>query len=143
MKKEKINFTEFLRGAGYKATPARIILMEVLEKEKHPVNIAFLRKGLKGKIDQATIYRTLNSLVESNFVNKTQIDNSSAYFELAFGRKHHHHIVCTNCQKIEDFTMSDEEVVEKRAIQNSKVFSKITNHIFELYGLCDSCIEKV
>ncbi len=138
MKKET-NFTELLRNAGYKATPSRIQILDVLAKEQHPVNIAFLYKKLKGKMDQTTIYRTLNSLVESKFVNKTQIDNLAAYFELALGRAHHHHIVCTSCQKIEDFMVSDEERLEKQALQKSKSFSKITSHTFELYGLCNFC----
>ena len=59
------------------------------------------------------------------------------------GKKHHHHLICTNCNRIIDYTdFVDEEIklleqTEKGLLK--KYNFKSTNHIIQFYGLCEKC----
>jgi len=69
-----------------------------------------------------------------------------ARYELAEGPKgarHHHHLVCTGCNKVIDYTdFIDEEVDLLRQTEKGlekKYNFKINDHVIQFYGLCDKC----
>jgi Fur family ferric uptake transcriptional regulator len=79
-------------------------------------------------------------------VYKLDFGDGRARYELAEGPKgahHHHHLVCTSCNKVIDYTdFIDEEVELLRETEKgleAKYNFKITNHLIQFYGLCDKC----
>jgi len=96
-----------------------------------------------------TIYRTLNVLSNLGIVCKLDFGDGRSRYELAEGTEdthHHHHLVCTNCNKVIDYTnFIDEELELLRKTEKglgAKYNFKITNHIIQFYGLCDKCSGK-
>jgi len=93
-----------------------------------------------------TVYRTLELLVDMGLVFKFDFGDKRARYELSQGpmsKKHHHHLVCTNCGRIIDYTdFIDEEKELLRRTEaglSEKYNFKITNHLIQFYGLCEEC----
>lgn len=128
-----------LRGAGFRATKPRLLAVSFLQKKRNPLLISEMISGLQSnKIDQVTLYRMIEAFTRAGIVREVNLQGERPRYELADLEHDHHHIVCTNCRKVEDFVGCDSERMEKKALSQSH-FSKITGHSFDLYGLCDSC----
>lgn len=135
------NFEEVLRKGGYKATPGRVLLLQTLFGEDKPVTVSYLEKKLKSAVDKVTLYRALESMVASGVVREVDFRHGHGHFELAVLRKHHHHIVCTNCGLVEDVNCNTEPFV-KQVIKKAKSFNTVTDHSMEFFGLCKNCENK-
>jgi len=103
-----------------------------------------LSKAYPG-IGQSTIYRTLSLLVQTGFLNKIDIGNGPSRYEYRSGSKkaHHHHLICTKCGKIIDYSdfIDEEEKLVKEAEKNiaGKYNFQVKDHNIEFYGLCKEC----
>jgi len=91
------------------------------------------------KINEVTVYRTLSSLEKGGILKRVDLRKDSVYFELA--DQHHHHMVCTNCNLVEDFENSAIEKLLKRIVDQSSKFKNIKEHSLELFGLCRICVK--
>lgn len=129
-------FADILREKGEKATRARTELLRALERERFPVSIKELGKKVKAP-DQSTLYRTLATLVGIGLVREAVVDKKEARYEIAVGREHHHHIVCTSCGYMEDVHVCPEDSFASNPL--SSRFSRITGHTLEFFGLCKRC----
>ena len=140
------------RGCGYRLTAGREAILEVLSKaDKHlsaediymKVHPAYPNIGL------TTIYRTLDILVNLGLIFKFDFGDGRARYELAEGSKrstHHHHLICTNCKRIIDYTDFVDDEIEllkqtERGLSEKYNFA-ITNHLIQFYGLCEKCKKK-
>lgn len=141
-----------LRGCGYRWTMPRQTILDVLSKtEKHlsAEDIYLTVHKVYPAIGLTTVYRTLELLVQMGLVFKFDFGDGRARYELAEGPKgtrHHHHLVCTGCNRVIDYTdFIDEEIELLTQTEKglSKKFNfKITNHLIQFYGLCDKCQKK-
>lgn len=136
----KNDFKQLIHRHGIKATPGRIRLLEFLAKAPKPVSIKEIAKvvGSNTFLDQATIYRTLELFKNLGIVRQIDFQKGYAYYESA-DRSDHHHLVCRNCGRVEDFTGCNAEDMIKHALKQSKLFSNVEEHSLELFGLCNSC----
>jgi Fe2+ or Zn2+ uptake regulation protein len=130
-----------LNNLGLKATPGRIRLLALLQKTTTPLTIQDMLKGLSQSMDQATLYRNLEALTAANLVRQLEFKKGKAYYELS-DRHDHHHIVCRDCGQIEDFVGCDFDKLAAKALKQSRKFSAIKEHSFEMFGICDSCTVK-
>ena len=115
----------------------REAILSSLKKNEKPLSYFDIQKALekkKIKANKTTIYREFNFLKNEDIISEVQ-------YELA-SRDHHHHIICTECNSIKDFTSDDSEKIINKITKNVPGFAKITNHSFELFGLCKSCAKK-
>jgi Fur family ferric uptake transcriptional regulator len=136
--KEKQDFKELLKGVGFKATPGRLLLLEALQKELEPLPVLEIQKKLKNKLNEVTLYRALEAFATAGLVRRVDLNHDHAHYELAVGREHHDHVVCTDCGIIEDIEGCALVPLEKRALTQSK-FKSIYSHNLEFFGLCRSC----
>lgn len=96
-------------------------------------------------IGLTTVYRTLDLLVRTGFINKLDIGDGQSRYEFKSSQKteHHHHLICTNCGKIIDYSdFIDEEVelVQKAEKNLAKKYNFVVqDHNIEFYGLCKDC----
>jgi len=134
MQPAQFDYKEILRARGHKATPGRILLLTMLMLESKPVTVSYLEKKLQNSIDKVTLYRSLQSMVESGLVREIDFRHGHTHYEMEVSRPHHHHIVCVSCNKIEDTTCDIVPVVKK-----SSMFKEITDHAVEFFGRCRSC----
>jgi Fe2+ or Zn2+ uptake regulation protein len=135
----KAQFTLLLRESGHKATPSRLSLLQILAKADHPLSIPDILRQAGGRLNQATVYRALESLVEVSIVRRIDMQHTHAHYELAAGAKHHHHLICKHCGKVEDVDTCDVEDIERSVLKKSKSFASIQNHSLEFFGLCKKC----
>lgn len=137
------------RGHGYRLTIPRGAILDVLSKtHKHlsAEDIYIAVHKLYPSVGLTTVYRTLELLVQMGLVFKFDFGDGRARYELSEGPKgarHHHHLVCTNCGRVIDYTdFIDEEVELLNQIEKglSKKYNfEITNHVIQFYGLCEQC----
>jgi Fur family ferric uptake transcriptional regulator len=140
------------RGCGYRITSGREAILEVLSKSDKHLSAEDIYIKVHPKypnIGLTTIYRTLDVLVDLGLVFKFDFGDKRARYELSEGPKgahHHHHLICTNCNRVIDYTDFIDEEVELLN-QTEKGLSKkydfrITNHLIQFYGLCNNCAKK-
>lgn len=126
-----------LRKAGLKVTLPRIKIMEVLEtsKKRHLSAEDIYRKllGAGEDIGLATVYRVLSQFEEAGIVNRNNFETDHSVFELAEG-KHHDHIVCLDCGRVEEFL--DETIETRQESVADKLGFDIADHSLTLYGNC-------
>jgi Fur family ferric uptake transcriptional regulator len=129
-----------LKDAGFRATKPRLSLLALLEKSHTPLSIHEIAARLRrGDIDQVTVYRTIEAFARAGIVREVNLQGQRPRYELPDAEHDHHHIVCIKCRKLEDFIGCDIGHVEKKALRQSRSFSRITGHSFDLYGLCNAC----
>ncbi|MBI5134312.1 MAG: transcriptional repressor [Candidatus Taylorbacteria bacterium] len=127
-------YAAILREKGEKATKARIGLLVALERERFPISIKELGTKVKAP-DPSTLYRSLKALAEKGLVREIMTDKKEARYEIAIGRAHHHHVVCTSCGLMKDVRVCPEKAIAPASLG----FSKITGHTLEFFGICKSC----
>jgi Fe2+ or Zn2+ uptake regulation protein len=131
------NLTQQLKTAGYKLTPARLAVIEVLMTSEHPNHQQILEEGQKiyPKLSQATVYRTMELLVQLRLVRPLYLNDPTQRFVSGLGG--HHHLVCSGCGQIFEF---DHCTVDKLATELSEKYDfQILSHLLEFHGLCQGC----
>lgn len=131
---------EVIREAGFRATKPRLLVLAHLQKARYPLCIKEIIEGIGRKnADQVTVYRILDSFKKAGLAVQVDFRHGRAYYELKDAKHDHHHIVCTNCDKVEDFTGCEYEKLATKALKQTHGFAKVTNHSVELFGLCNTC----
>lgn len=125
-----------IKKTGISVTKKRIALLETLANLKKPVTIDELSQNISESMDTSTIYRSLRVLVESGLVYQTDFHEGVSYYEFQ-GNNHHHHITCTKCKNRESVDLCFKK--DMAIVAEKKSFT-ITNHIFELFGICKKCL---
>ena len=138
MKKVHKTSLDFLKERGYKVTGARRKILDILKNNHKPFSIKDIQEKVKN-IDPVTIYRNLEQFAKLGIVNKLSFGGERAYFE--YSEKHHHHVVCTNCGRVEELSGCSVST-ELPSMKKPKSFSKISHHSLEFFGLCISCDNK-
>lgn len=122
-------FRVFLRKQDLKITRQReILLRRIFEREEH-FNAEALEDRVKGDgISKATIYRTLQLLVECGLVVEVDLGDNRRVYEHVFGHAPHDHIVCVDCRKVFEFREADLGRVE-REIARKLGFTPVGHHL--------------
>lgn len=128
-----------LKGVSLKATPARIAILDFLEKEHKPIDVLELTTYLSKHnidVDQATVYRILDKFYKSNIVKRLEFGEGKFRYEITH-LDDHHHLICDNCGKIEDISDCSIPQLEKEIALKKKFIVK--RHSLEFFGLCSNC----
>lgn len=143
---------ENFRDSGYRLTTPRQAVLSVLSGTSDHLSaedVYFEIHKTHSNIGLTTIYRTLELLVQMGLALKFDFGDGRSRYELSDGpdgTEHHHHLVCTGCGRIIDYTdYIDEEVELLKQTEEglSRKFNfKIKSHILQFYGICDKCKEK-
>ena len=141
-------FRQMLKEKGLKVTNQRLLVLEVLacHKDRHMTveDIYDLVKEDYPEIGLATIYRTVQLLLEMQLVDRINLDNGCVRYEIGkIGEKEahrHHHLICLECGKVISFWDDLLEELEER-IRESASF-QVINHEVKFYGYCESCLKQ-
>jgi Fur family transcriptional regulator, ferric uptake regulator len=86
----------------------------------------------------ATVYRTLPLLIEAGLIHPTLLSSGERrFYEPAFERPHHDHLVCTSCGRVVEFEFEAFEVLQQDIAR--RYGFELTEHFHELLGLCAEC----
>ncbi len=128
-----------LNKATLRATPARIAVMKFLENANTPVDAQMIKDYLDEQnipTDSATVFRTINIFTKKGITRQISFNEGKFRYELG-SREDHHHLICKNCGKVEDFYYCAIPALEKN-IQKKNKFH-VSSHALEFYGLCHAC----
>ena len=128
---------EELKNSGLKATLPRIKVLEVFQNttQRHMSAEDVFRVLLADHADigLATVYRVLMQFEQAGILSRSHFESGKAVFELNEG-KHHDHLVCIDCGRVEEFYDAE---IEKRQgkIARDRGFA-IHDHSLQLYADC-------
>ena len=91
-------------------------------------------------VSRATVYRTIGLLTEGQFLEALDTGQGELLYEHVRGHKHHDHIVCLGCGRIEEFMDQRIEDLQQEACER-KGFT-LVKHSLRLEGYCKSCAAK-
>jgi len=137
----------FQRFQGYKFTPQRRLVLEVfLENEADHLSaeeVYQLAREKDREIGIATIYRTLDLLVEVGILHKSDFGDGRRRYELSQeGQEdhHHHHLICLQCRQIQEV---EEDLLNQLEglVERDKGFL-IVDHRVQFFGYCRECRER-
>lgn len=131
-----------LRQAGQRATQARMQLVGILARAERPLTIPDILDGGDG-LAQSSVYRNLAVLEQAEVVRRVQGGDEFSRYELGEElTEHHHHLVCTGCGTVADFTIPEplEHSVGRAAAEIAAGTGfRATGHRLDLVGLCAAC----
>lgn len=136
-------FNEYIRSKGLKETSQRnTILNAFLSAEEHLTAEDILRlvNKKKSKVGFATVYRTMKLITDSGVAQEVVFGDGISRFEHKYGHPHHHHLICTDCGEVTEFSSRKMEEVEKHILK--KYSFRAESHHFKIFGLCQKCEKK-
>ncbi|QDX80665.1 ferric iron uptake transcriptional regulator [Denitratisoma sp. DHT3] len=129
--------SENLKNIGLKATFPRLRILELFQKSdaRHLTADEVYRYLLAENIDVglATVYRVLTQFEQAGLIQRHFFESGKAVFELNEG-KHHDHLVCMQCGKVEEFFDAEIERRQNK-IAEQRGF-KVREHALYLYVDC-------
>jgi Fur family ferric uptake transcriptional regulator len=130
---------ETLRQRGYRLTPQRHLILQILRDEPgHLTTEQLLERARKHypSATLSTVYRTLDLLKELQLVREIHFPGEAVAYE-AFLESTHHHLVCRQCGSILHLDISLQRAFYE-AVQQQSGFHNITMDIMST-GYCDTC----
>jgi Fur family ferric uptake transcriptional regulator len=132
-----------LRKAGLKVTLPRLKILEILEKSatRHLSAEEIYRVLLETgeEIGLATVYRVLTQFETAGLVMRHHFESGHSVFEIELG-KHHDHIVCVKCGRVDEFV--DDTIEQRQQVIADKTGYEMTDHSLHIYGVCPACQKK-
>ena len=136
------------KGNGFRWTITRKAILDLLSKTSKHMSAQEIYDSLLKLypgIGLSTVYRTLDLLSRMGLVNKLNIGEGKSRYEYRPGEEseHHHHLICTKCGRIIDYSdFLDEEFhlirkIEKNLARKNDFVVKDYN--IDFYGLCKNC----
>lgn len=143
MKGSEEKLTEYLKSKGLKITAQReLVLREILSSHNHfEVDGLFVRLYAKSaNISRATVYRTLNLLVQGGFLQEVISRERHSHYENIVGHRHHDHLACLDCGKVIEFRNAGIENLQDEVCKKHDF--EPYGHRLEISGFCRSCQTK-
>ncbi len=130
-----------LRRKGFKLTGPRLAILNYLAREKGHPDVQGIYEGIRTEypgIGMATVYRTVDLLVDIGLLRALVLKNNRVRYELNRPGDHHHHLVCTACGEITEFGSCNFKLICEE-IEDVTRF-RIEEHALEAYGHCPGCL---
>lgn len=140
------SFKDMLKEKGLKVTNQRVIILKVLSSSPGmhltTEEIYDLVKDEYPEIGLATVYRTLQLLLDLNLIDKINLNDGFIRYEIAEDKNkisghHHHHLICTECGNV--FSFEDDLLENLEEKISSKTGFEVIDHEVKLYGYCKNC----
>lgn len=121
---------QLLRENNLKVTKQRLEILNLINELDDNATIKNIANKIK--IDNSTMYRIVELLLEKNIIEKNINYNNEIYFKIR--ENHIHYIRCIKCHKKEKIEICPIENIEEKGF-------KILNHKIEIDGICNDCFE--
>jgi Fur family transcriptional regulator, ferric uptake regulator len=134
---------ERLRRLDQRYTRNRQAIVDTLGKASNPLTIPDIL-AVNKKLAMSSVYRNLALLEQAGIVHRIVTSDEFARYELAedLTDHHHHHLICLNCGKVEDFTASKQLEESARASLTTvaaKAGFSVRSHRLDVLGICRNC----
>ena len=122
---------KYLKEKGIKLTKPREKILGILRKSSKPLSLKEIHTKISD-VDFASVFRNMKLFNEIGLVAAISMGDGKTRYELITA-KHYHHIICSNCGKIERLDVCFLNKIEKLTD------FKIENHHMEFIGICPDC----
>ena len=136
-------FRQYLREHHQPITKQRDLVAQVVFLAEDHLSVEGIRRELKQRgepVGTATVYRTLDLLVESGLVRSHEFGEGFKRYEAMVEQSDHEHLICEQCGRVVEFanerlermlpTLADEHGFQHR------------RHKVEIYGVCRTCRQR-
>jgi len=133
-------FVETRRPAGGRRSGKRDFIVKLfLDQQGHigADDFVSLVRQADPRIGRATVYRTLQWMVEAGIANRVDFGNGRFRFEHAYRHPRHFHLICKRCQQSVEFLSSDIETLIEE-VSTARGFSP-EKSVVQIFGTCQSC----
>lgn len=130
---------EIFHNRGLKCTPQRLAVLKVLQDSRSYLSINTIHNKVRELLPDtglATVYRALETLVELNLALKVHLEDGCHSYVIA-PEGHRHPIVCTDCNKVIQYTDCPMDDLSKKISKETGV--QINTHFLQLFGKCKEC----
>jgi Fur family peroxide stress response transcriptional regulator len=131
-------FEDRCREAGIPLTVQRRVILEMIaQRDDHPTadQIFEMIRARVPEISRATVYRTLESLVQLGAIGRAHHLGPANRFDSNAG--HHHHLVCVRCNRVMDF--EDARLDGLPLPEHSRTHFQAVDYSIHFTGLCEEC----
>jgi Fur family ferric uptake transcriptional regulator len=140
MKADK--YVEVLRSRRLKATPTRLLVLEILDRAQGPQSAEVIHEqaSTHRPTDKVTVYRTLEALYRAGLVEKARAGGRAWLYHLiaALGHENHPHFLCSGCGSLECLPPDTVNLDYDRL---RSVFPARLDHLrISLDGVCPKCL---
>ena len=138
-------FLAFLKERGQRRTPERLAVLDALYATADHIDADTLYLRLKTdgvSVSRATVYNTLDLLLECDLAVRHQFGQQQAKFERAYAYWQHDHLICVDCGEILEFC--DPRLQEIQETVADIYGFEVSRHALTVYGHCrrDACPNK-
>jgi Fur family ferric uptake transcriptional regulator len=126
---------ERLEMRGHRITGSRLRVLDAVLAQPSHFTVDDVLHATR-KVGRATVFRTMKLLLDLNIVCRVLMDDGTLHYRLST-RGHHHHLVCRDCGRVEDFTQCDVAPLVRELARSTEY--EIEGHWLEVYGRCNSC----
>ena len=133
-------FAEYLQQKNHRKTHERFAILEEIYRNQEHFDAETLYVQMKKniyRVSRATIYNTLEVLLDSGLIKKHNFGDNVSFFEKTHGFPVHHHLICTQCRSITEF--EDSHVIELAQQHCHASYFLLDDLSLNLYGLCEHC----
>jgi Fur family ferric uptake transcriptional regulator len=130
-------------GGKQRITPERYAILDaVLEIHGHfdAESLYYRLKANGVKVSRATVYNTLDILQGCGLVSKYRFAENTSRYEKAFGRPHHHHLICLQCGDIIEFINEKFDKIQEDVCTNKNFNAQSST--LQIFGTCSKCKKK-
>ena len=124
---------------GHRQTRQREAILHVIHEARGPLSVKNIlkraQKGQNGRLGIATVYRTINLLLEAKQIQSVILADGETLYE-ASGLGHHDHFKCRYCHNVFDLSVCPLHLASGTIIPGGFL---VEDHDMTLYGLCPDC----
>lgn len=137
--KIKETFLEHLKAKQLRKTPERFTILEEIYNNTGHFDAESLYINMKNRnyrVSRATVYNTLDLLIDCNLVKKHQFGKNLSLYEKSYAYRQHDHVICTKTNQIFEFCDPRIQAIQK-LVEETFDFT-VESHTLYFYGRCNN-----
>lgn len=137
---ERERFVEYIRGRGMRVTPERMALLEEIYRLHGHIDAEQILEGAREaghKVSRATVYRTLDLLVDCGLVQRQRLGRNRFLYEHVHAGQRHDHLACRCCGRVVEFVSPGIQAMLNE-ICRAHGFAREDRQL-QILGVCEGC----